>query len=313
MDRGREFADAELKRLEKEFAAVYAQAEREVQEKLEEHLRKFEKKDVLMRKKVERGELSKSAYKRWCTSQILTGKEWEKLRDDIAYRYTVAYKDAADAINTGVMGVYAESINFSTFAIESCAAIETRYMLYDLDTVKNLIAKQPNLLPLKEVDGRKVERWNRRKVASAVTQGILQGEGTKGISKRLRVVTGMNRKSSVLNARTSITSAESSGRMIAYKRAESMGLSIEKQWLAIHDHRTRHTHRVYDRMVLPLDGEFAPDLKYPGDDSADPSEVYNCRCRLVGVIDGRAVELSADTVDGMSYDEWKAAKPRRAA
>lgn len=313
MDKGHEYADKELKRLEWKFKKVYKQAEKEVTQTLRDHVNKFEAKDVLMKNKLAKGEITKEGYKRWRTSQIAVGKQWEQVRNQIANNYTNAYKEAYRAINDSLLDVYAENINYSMFAMEAFTGTNISYQLLNESLVRKLVKDNPNLLPLKKVDGKsfttKVERWNRQKVTSAVTQGIIQGEGARGIAKRLRVVTDMNMKSSILNARTAVTSAENIGKLDAYQKAEELGIKTEKQWIATHDGRTRHTHRQIDGQIVPLKETFGNGCMHPGDPLADPAETYNCRCTMVPVVDGDGVG-TPETANGMTYEEWKNEKSK---
>lgn len=56
----------------------------------------------------------------------------------------------------------------------------------------------------------------------------------------------------------------------------------EQVWHAVEDNRTRLTHRELDGQVQPLGQPFVSisgaELMYPGDPSAPPEEVINCRC-----------------------------------
>lgn len=67
-------------------------------------------------------------------------------------------------------------------------------------------------------------RWNRQRIQSELTQGLLQGESIPEIAKRMQKVTDSNYKSAVRNARTMTTGAENAGRVDSYKRAEGMGI-----------------------------------------------------------------------------------------
>lgn len=59
---------------------------------------------------------------------------------------------------------------------------------------------------------------------------------------------------------------------------------VEKRWRSMRDRRVRHTHRVLNGQVTPLDGLFmSPSgaaLCFPGDASAPISETSGCRCWL---------------------------------
>lgn len=57
---------------------------------------------------------------------------------------------------------------------------------------------------------------------------------------------------------------------------------------------------------------------YPGDPTADPANIYNCRCTMIAQIKGFERDINENRVirqyneDGtrMTYDEWKKAKAK---
>lgn len=72
---------------------------------------------------------------------------------------------------------------------------------------------------------------------------------------------------------------------------------IAKQWSATHDQRTRDTHAALDGqarlMSDPFDSESGAELDHPGDGSAPPEEVINCRCTTVYHVFSKQEELDA--------------------
>ncbi|WP_203236863.1 phage minor head protein [Nocardia panacis] len=62
---------------------------------------------------------------------------------------------------------------------------------------------------------------------------------------------------------------------------QNTGRALDKVWIALHDTRTRHTHRQADRQRVSLAADFivgGVSLRYPGDPSGPPGEVIGCRC-----------------------------------
>ena len=80
-----------------------------------------------------------------------------------------------------------------------------------------------------------------------------------------------------------------------------MGVRLKKRWLATLDGRTRHTHAALDGQVRPNDKPFEVsgyEIMFPGDPSAAPEMVYNCRCTLIAAVDG------IDTSNALRRDRW---------
>ena len=116
-----------------------------------------------------------------------------------------------------------------------------------------------------------------------------------------------------------------------------MGIDLKQQWIATHDERTRHEHRLLMGQTVNLGEPFkieGYELEYPCDPSAiknpkselktekavnviqaAPEMIYNCRCVIVGIIEGyeKTIEdfeyQKNPKLNGMSLEEWKNAKP----
>lgn len=315
MDYAHNLTDKKLKALENKIAKEYKKAAKTAEKNLNNYLDKFKKQDAEWQKLVASGAKTKTEYMRWRQSTIASGQRWKELRDNLAQDMTNANKIAMGAVREHMPEVYALNHNYGTFEAEGQSLLNTSYTLYDRHTVERLFRESPNLLPKPKVDIPKDLRWNRQKIQSAVTQGILLGESMDKIAKRMQGVADMNQSAAIRNARTAVTSAENGGRLDSYKRAESMGIKMKKQWLSTPDGRTRDSHREVDGETVGVNENFSNGLEFPGDPGGPPEEVYNCRCTMVGVLDkvdhdssGRFMRLPK----GQSYDEWKKGKSEKA-
>ena len=316
-DYGHEQTDKELKRIEKLISKEYGQAAKELEEKMKKHLAKFEKKDVLMKKKLDAGQITEEEYRNWRIGQIAIGERWKEVRDSMTNTLVNTDKTAAAIIQGNSIKAYGDNMNYGTYEVEHGAKINTGFSLYDENTVKNLLKEDPKLIPMPKVDIPKDELWNRQKLTSAVTQGILQGESIPGIAKRLKSVADMDKNAAIRNARTYTTAAENKGRVDSYERAKDLGIKVKKKWIATLDDRTRVEHRHLDNMVVDNDAEFETDgykISYPGDPSAEPEMIYNCRCTLVAEVEGVKYndERNDSKLGDMTYEEWKHAKDKDA-
>lgn len=314
-DYGHEQTDKELKRIENLITKEYSQAAKELEEKMKKHLAKFEKKDVLMKKKLDTGQITEEEYKNWRMGQIAIGERWKEVRDSMTNTLVNTDKTTAAIIQGNSIKAYGDNMNYGTYEVEHGAKINTGFSLYDENTVKNLLKEDPKLIPMPKVDIPKDKLWNRQKLTSAVTQGILQGESIPGIAKRLASVADMDKNAAIRNARTYTTAAENKGRVDSYERAKDLGIKVKKKWIATLDDRTRVEHRHLDNMVVDNDAEFETDgykISYPGDPSAEPEMIYNCRCTLVAEVEGVKYndERNDSKLGDMTYEEWKHAKDR---
>lgn len=299
--------DKIIEKAEKKIHKVYSRAEKETKKKLDEYLAAFERKDEAKRLQLAQGLITQEEYAKWRTGQICIGKRWREMLDTLATDLTNADKLAMSVANGYMPEVYALNHNYATFQVEKGSLVDTSYTLYDKQTVERLVKGDPKLLPKARVDIPKDKRWNRRHIKDEITQGILQGEDLRKISKRLKNVTDMDNRAAIRNARTIMTGAENAGRVDSYKRAQDLGIELEQEWLATLDGRTRHSHRQLDGERRPVGKKFSNGCRFPGDPDGDPSEVYNCRCTLIAAVKG--VDTSDaerfSRLEDMSYDKWK--------
>ena len=313
--------DKILRDMEKRLDEVYKQAYREARQTADDFMKQFREMDKKKRQQVKDGELDKAEYERWRRTQVFQGNRYHQMADTLAADMTHTNQIAASVINGYLPEVYAVNHNYGTYEIEKGSRINTQYTMYDRQTVERLIRDNPDLLPRKAaVNVPKDQLWNKKHINSAITQGILQGEAIDKIAQSLAAtVTDMSHTSAIRNARTMTTSAQNGGRIDSYKRAESMGIKLLQVWMATLDDRTRHEHRQLDGQKRKVGEAFEVEgekIFFPGDPAADPALVYNCRCTLIGEVEGVDYNLSDisqrdNKLGDMTYEEWKEEKRKQ--
>lgn len=321
LDPAHKETDTILRDMEKRLDEVYKQAYREARQTADDFMKQFREMDKKKRQQVKDGELDKAEYERWRRTQVFQGNRYHQMADTLAADMTHTNQIAASVINGYLPEVYAVNHNYGTYEIEKGSRINTQYTMYDRQTVERLMRDNPDLLPRKAaVNVPKDQLWNKKHINSAITQGILQGEAIDKIAQRLAAtVTDMSHTSAIRNARTMTTSAQNGGRIDSYKRAEGMGIKILQQWMATLDSRTRHEHRQLDGQKRKVGEAFEVEgekILFPGDPSADPALVYNCRCTLIGEVEGVDYNLSDvsqrdNKLGDMTYEEWKEEKRKQ--
>jgi SPP1 gp7 family putative phage head morphogenesis protein len=325
-DFGHTETDKLIAKLEKRINKVYKQASKEMYEKSSDYFKHFLVKDKLKRDEVAAGLLKPTEYAEWRKGQLIVGDRWMRMRNQLAQDMHNTNIIARSIVDGFMPEAYALNFNFGTYECEIKSKFDTAFTLYNRESVENILRENPRLLPLpgKELSARiaagKDVLWNEQQIQSVVLQGILQGESIPKIARRLRnEVSDSNRKASIRNARTMMTTAENAGRYDAYKRAEIKGIKMKKTWVATLDSRTRHEHRMLDGVTIPNDEPFMTsygEIMYPGDPKADPAMIYNCRCTMIAQIqgferdinEGRIMAAIKDDGTTMTYNEWKAAK-----
>ena len=302
--------EKQAQELQQKLQLTYADAIDGMTARIEKSLEEFAKDNAKWQADVAAGKKDAKAYAAWCKDQALHNDQLKALKKALAQDLTAADKMAMAYVNQVPAGVYAEGMNFATYEIEHGAKANTSFTLYNKNTVMELVANEPDLLPQAAFDKAKDTAWNSRHVTSAVTQAVLQGQTVPQLAASIAGIAAMDQRAAMKAARTAMTSAHSLGKLKGYERAAGMGIDVEKQWLAALDSRTRGSHRHLDGETVKLDAEFSNGLKYPGDPDGPASEVYNCRCTLVPIIgDVEYDEVErANKLGGMSYEEWKAEK-----
>lgn len=336
-DQAHDWTDEQIEALERKFNSTYSQAEREMRAKLDEYLKDFDEKNKVWQAEVRAGRATHEQYQGWLKSQSLRREYLSDMCDTLARDATRTNQLATDMINDELPRVYAENANYAAYGIESRLRVNTHaFDLVDQSTVRRLMGMSDEEQVIKEVtldedevspplvtmrklniDEAKDVRWNRQKFNAALTQSILQGESIPNTAKRMAGVLNMGRNMAVRAARTAMTSAENAGRVDSYQRAKRLGIELEQEWLATLDERTRYTHRELDGQHVPVGEKFkvpssGNELEFPGDPTAHPSEVWNCRCTLVAwfpedaeeSLEGRFSSLPK----GMTYEQWKGMK-----
>lgn len=315
--------DAEIAKIEKLIAKEYKKAHKEVSKKLDNYLAAFAAKDAKWKEWVADGTKTEADYKAWKKGQILVGKRWEDLRDQLSEDYTNAAAISQSIAKGYAPEVYALNHNYATFEVEKGSLLDTSYSLYSRESVERMYRENPRLYPkygkavAKEIKLGKQHAWDKRRIQSVLMQGIIQGESIPNLTRRLEHVTGGDHKAAIRNARTMMTGVQNAGRTDAYQRALDMGIPVKKQWLATLDMRTRHWHKELDGTAVENDEPFTNeigDIMFPGDPDADPANVYNCRCTLIAQIKGFEIDTQDtdlrpdDKLGEMSYEEWLDAK-----
>ena len=302
--------EKQAQELQEKLQLTYADAIDGMTARIEASLKEFAAEDAKWQADVAAGKKDAKAYKAWRKDQAMHNDQLKALKKALTQDLTAADKMAMAYVNQVPAGVYAEGMNFATYEIEHGAKANTSFTLYNKNTVMELVANEPDLLPQAAFDKAKDTAWNSRHVTAVVTQAVLQGQTVPQLAASIAGIAAMDQRAAMKAARTAITSAHSLGKLKGYERAAGMGIDVEKQWLAALDSRTRGSHRHLDGETVKLDAEFSNGLKYPGDPDGPASEVYNCRCTLVPVIgDVEYDEVErANKLGGMSYEEWKAEK-----
>lgn len=308
--------------LEKRISDVYRRASEETSQKLGEFTKRFERLDA-----ERKANLSPEEYADWRRRQITTGQRWEAMTNSLARDVLKADNEARDIINDYVPEAFADGYNYSCYQMSKSMGdnyVNGTFTLYDRQAVERLVRDNPDLLPqlnpssktAEDIRAGKIIRWNKEKINSEVTQGIIQGESIGKIADRMHNVVGMEERSAIRNARTATNGARNAGKEESFEDAEELGIEVLQMWVASVDDRTRYEHRQLDGQTVKTGEKFKVDgfeIAYPCDPSADPSMVYNCRCTIIPYLPkyNKQKPDPHKTVSQKDYEEWKNQQPYR--
>lgn len=313
-DLGAEATDKAREALDKRIRSVYREAQKDVQDKLDDFTRRFKVKDAMYQKQLKEGKITQAQYQQWLRGQVFQSDRWKQKLEQITTTLNESNKVAMGIINGEVNGIFAYNANWQSYTLEHGAGLNFGFEIYDSSTVARLLRDEPDLLPKKKVNVSKDKAWNRKKITRQITQGIIQGEPLDKIAKRLQKVTDMNRNSALTNAQTAMTGAQNAGRQESLNRAVKMGIQVKKEWLATLDGHTRTEHGQLDGQKVDVDKPFSIGgytIAYPGDPHAHPAMIYNCRCTMVSDLvkypskDAKRYDnIDGKPIKDMTFSQW---------
>lgn len=319
-DYGQKATDAEFRRLRAKISDIYKQAHKEIVQKGREFAQAHAKREAKLRQDVADGKMTQEDFDAWMRGQVFQGEQWAKKKQQMADTLYHADQVAQQMVNDSRFSVFAENANYMEYSLEHDAGIDMGFGLYDADTVRRLVVEEPDLLPPKKRVGKdKSYQWYNRQIQTAITQGIIQGESIDKIAHRIGKQTGETSMTAMLrNAHTMHTGAQNAGRMEGLHQAQKLGIDVQKKWLATLDNHTRDSHRTLDGQVRNVDKPFDSELgkiMFPGDPTAHPGNVWNCRCTLTYVypkypdsMAQRRDNITGEVIEDMTYREWEQMK-----
>lgn len=282
-DRAHELTDKEIAKIQRHIAGIYRAAQKDVSVELRAYANTIrEKADKLLQAINDAtGEntrkAAENAYKRFYLVDVKKDKRFIKAAQKSSERLYEANKDAAQYINTKTAHIY--TINYNQIG----RGLQRDLDGYSFKPVSEDDAEEYGQISQQTVDEKKDTEWNGKNIRNAVIAGaLLYYAADKIFGDVARSTTRKNRESSNRQANDMLTDAESKGRLDSMYKASDEGFDVKKQWICVHDNRTRETHILYNDLGrVDLDYEFADGLKRPKDSNClIKEEVCNCRCTL---------------------------------
>lgn len=124
-----------------------------------------------------------------------------------------------------------------------------------------------------------ITKTSREQLRNIMSRGRQEGLGASAIASLIREdFDAIGRARSQTIARTETHSAANAAQWMA---ADSLGIPMQREWIAAEDERTRQDHSDANGQVVGMDEPFevgGESLMQPGDPSGSPEQIINCRC-----------------------------------
>lgn len=272
--------------MEKRIRKIYKQARREITAEWDKYMKHGQERlsvlyDLYVNADYKDKQEAKQAYQDALNAYTLKNNRYRDMIADVTLRLAKVNQIAIDYLNGEMPQIYQVNYNQS---IRGVKQLGIDFTIVDEATIERRIIDGDITLPRKELNITKDMLWNTKQLNSSLLQGLLQGESIAKIAERILPIVGNNENAAIRNARTMVTGAENQGRLDRYKQLEKQGAVLNKVWIATHDGRVRDWHLTMDGQEVGIHQKFTDgngyQLDYPGDPSAHPSTVYNCRCSM---------------------------------
>lgn len=308
--------EKELYKLERRLKKVYREASEDIQKEMGVFLADFKKEDAIWKDQIKKGIKTEKQYMNWLEEKLFIGERWKAKQESMANTMFKANQAAANMVNQAMPEVFQINANHTAFNLEKQAGVDFGFDIYNAGAVKQLLQEDAKVLPFKKIKKSKDMRWNFQSIKNEVAKGIITGQSADDIADRLaKVIPNRNHTQLLTHARTMVTSAQNQGRMARLREAKNeKGINVKKKWLATLDMRTRFGHAILDGQVKDIDEPFIAEgyeLMEPGDPTAAPALVYNCRCRLEEVLvdfpdeyTKRRDNETGELIEDMDYKTW---------
>lgn len=267
MDKAHKFVDKELTKYEKELKKIYSQALKEIEKELKYNSDKLNGGDMK------------------------TTRQSLKRLNDLFKRMTIEFNNAdlkaislleKELKKIGITNLeYAEEL-INTKISE--LGIDETYTLFNDNILSNII--KGNVFTEIAMEGFTDKAYIYNELRREFAVGLLKGESIPKLAKRIQKSLNSSMNRAILIARTENTRVQNQSREEVFKNATEKGIKLKKQWISAGDKRVRASHQRLNGEIVNMNESFSNNCEYPGDPNGGASEVCNCRCTFVALIEG---------------------------
>lgn len=267
MDKAHKFVDKELTKYEKELKKIYSQALKEIEKELKYNSDKLNGGDMK------------------------TTRQSLKRLNDLFKRMTIEFNNAdlkaislleKELKKIGITNLeYAEELINAKI---SELGLDETYTLFNDNILSNII--KGNVFTEIAMEGFTDKAYIYNELRREFAVGLLKGESIPKLAKRVQKSLNSSMNRAILIARTENTRVQNQSREEVFKNATEKGIKLKKQWISAGDKRVRASHQRLNGEIVNMNESFSNNCEYPGDPNGGASEVCNCRCTFVALIEG---------------------------
>ena len=254
------------------------------------------------------------AYPNLSFSSRLEVERLFHVADEISAVLDVATQSVEETIKNHSSSQAEQGYYGTWYALEQSQNIQLGMPLINHDYVDMLVNKP--------VDGTRLSKrlYKHRdelakNVSHNIVEGLFAGESYAKIAKRVSDQTEASYRQALRITITEAGRTNSEASQVSSERAESLGIDMQKRWLATLDGKTRDSHQELDGQTVPIDGKF----EINGHSAKQPrmfgvaSEDIRCRCTTINIVNGIAPGLRKDNetkkmIKYKNYDDWLKSK-----
>jgi len=232
-------------------------------------------------------------------------KRTTNIINNIASELAQTGETAAKMIQGEMTNIYGLNNDYTGWTVSKQTGLNLNFTIYDKNQIAAIINSEQS--PFSKIaynnlgkDAQIVQR-----LGNELAIATVNGESQRQIIKRIRNVTGQSVKQARRVAQTERTRIQSQGRNMGINEAQSMGIEMDKQWVA-RMINTRDLHIIANGEIVAAGEDFSIGLAYPGDPKGDAANVINCHCYEKPMVRFTSPALAAHRAkfSGESFKEY---------
>lgn len=273
-----------MRKLDRRIAALYADALKDAIAECKRLMASVEKlqKELTARQKAD---ADTAGIERAISTRRMALMREQGIVDRLAAAFREAGEKVSEEIRQGMAEIYGLNKNATLDMVQRAAGHGYSFSMVNEDQAYSVVLGLENAFD--KVAYKSLGNAETLKAAfrAEMAKAALLGEGQDKVVRRLKGQCDMATYRARRIAQTEHTRVQTRARLDAMEDAENAGVRTCKEWWSSGDGKTRDTHQALRGQMVMTDEKFrSPSgamLTGPGDSTAPPGEVINCRCVLV--------------------------------